>query len=136
MASTMHEWALAEAVISSATQIAEKEGLKAVKEVKIRIGELQQVELDIFEFALSQLKTGILQEARFVIETVRARFRCRVCSYEWFFERNRLTGDSAEAIHFIPEAIYAFIKCPRCNSPDFEVQEGRGIWLESIIGVR
>lgn len=132
----MHEWALAEAVINSATQIAKKEGLKAVKEVKIRIGELQQVELNVFEFALSQLKTGILQEARFIIETVKARFRCRVCSYEWSFERSRLNDDSAEAIHFIPETIHAFIKCPRCSSSDFEVQEGRGIWLESIIGVR
>ena len=51
----MHEWALAEAVISTASQLAEKEGLKEITEVKIKVGELQQVELDIFEYALSQL---------------------------------------------------------------------------------
>ena len=43
----MHEWALAEAVISSATEIAENEGLREVTEVKITVGELQQIELDI-----------------------------------------------------------------------------------------
>ena len=37
----MHEWALAEAVIAAASQIAEKEGLKEVTEVKIKVGVLQ-----------------------------------------------------------------------------------------------
>ena len=40
----MHEWALAEAILATATQIAEKEQLKEVTEVTIRIGELQDVE--------------------------------------------------------------------------------------------
>jgi hydrogenase nickel incorporation protein HypA/HybF len=132
----MHEWALAEAVISTASQIAEKEGLKAISEVKIKVGELQQVELDIFEFALSQLKTDIFKNAKFAIETVKAELKCRVCSYKWVFSKNRLSGDSAEAIHFVPETIHAYIKCPKCGSPDFEILHGRGIWLESIKGVK
>ena len=40
----MHEWALAEAILTSARQIADKEGLKEVTEVTIKVGELQQVE--------------------------------------------------------------------------------------------
>ena len=40
----MHEWALAEAILASAKEIAEKENLKEVTEVTIRVGELQQVE--------------------------------------------------------------------------------------------
>ena len=40
----MHEWALAEAVIKTASEIADKEGLKQVTEVTVKIGELQQVE--------------------------------------------------------------------------------------------
>ena len=75
----MHEWALAEAVISTASQLAEKEGLKEITEVKIRVGELQQLELDIFEFALSQLKTDKFKNTKFNIETVRAKLKCRVC---------------------------------------------------------
>ena len=48
----MHEWALAEAVITAAQQIAEKEKLKEVKEVTIKVGELQQVDKEKLLFAL------------------------------------------------------------------------------------
>jgi len=132
----MHEWALAEAIISSAIDVAEREGLTEVKEVKIKVGELQQVEIDILEFALSELKTGKLKNAKFVIETVKAKLRCRVCGYVWNFSRNRLDDVSREAVHFVPETIHAYIKCPKCGSPDFEILEGRGVLLENIRGVK
>ena len=132
----MHEWALAEAIISSAINIAEKEGLTEVKEVKIKVGELQQVEVDILKFALSELKTGKLKNARFVIKMVKAKLRCRVCGRMWGFSQNRLDDASREAIHFIPETIHAYTKCPKCGSPDFEILEGRGVILESIKGIK
>jgi len=131
----MHEWALAEAVISAASQIAEKEGLKEVTEVKIKVGELQQVEMDILEFALSQLKTAQLKNTKFNIETARAKLTCRVCGRTWFFSKEKLNEKTAEAIHFVPEIAHAYIKCPKCGSPDFEIVEGRGVWLESVKGV-
>ena len=132
----MHEWAIAEAVISTVSQIAEKEGLKKVSEVDIKIGELQQIELDILEFALSQLKTPESKNVKFNIETVRAELRCRVCGHQWIFSKERLNKDVAEAIHFVPEIAHTYVKCPKCGSPDFEILHGRGIWLESIKGVR
>jgi hydrogenase nickel incorporation protein HypA/HybF len=42
----------------------------------------------------------------------------------------------SEAIHFVPEMAHVYIKCPSCGSPDFEVVEGRGVWLQSIKGVK
>ena len=132
----MHEWALAEAVISATCQIAEEEGLKRVTEVKIRLGELQQVELDIFEFALSQLKNAKLNSTKFNIEKVKAELRCRVCGHVWSFEDVELGEDVKEAIHFLPEIAHAYVKCPECGSPDFEVLKGRGVWVESIEGVK
>ncbi len=132
----MHEWALAEAVISTASQLAEKEGLKEITEVKIKVGELQQLELDIFEFALSQLKTDKFKNTKFNIETVRAKLKCRVCGYQWLFRKDELNEDVREAIHFVPEIAHTYIKCPKCGSPDFEVVQGRGVWLESIKGAK
>ncbi len=132
----MHEWALAEAIISSAINIAEKEGLLEVKEVKIKVGELQQVEVDILEFALSELKTGKLKNARFVIETVKAKLHCRMCGHMWVFSQNRLDGALREAVHFVPETVHSYIRCPKCGSPDFEILEGRGVLLESIKGIK
>jgi len=132
----MHEWALAEAVISTVSQIAEKEGLEKVAEVEIKVGELQQIELDILEFALSQLKTLKLKNAKFRIKTVKAELKCRVCGQKWIFRKEKMNEEIAEAIHFVPEIAHTYIKCPKCGSPDFEILKGRGIWLESVRGLR
>jgi hydrogenase nickel incorporation protein HypA/HybF len=132
----MHEWALAEAVIAAASQTAEKEGLKEVTQVKIKVGELQQIELDILEFALSQLKPAKFKRSKFSIEIAKAELKCRVCGYKWIFEKEKTDENAAEAIHFVPEIVHAYIKCPKCGSPDFEILRGRGVWLESIKGVK
>jgi hydrogenase nickel incorporation protein HypA/HybF len=132
----MHEWALAEAVITAAQQIAEKEKLREVREVTVKIGELQQVEEDILRFALSQLKPASFKNAAFSIERSKTTLKCRVCGNTWLFSKNKLNENTAEAIHFIPEVAHAYIKCPKCGSPDFEIAEGRGIWLDNIKGVR
>ncbi len=132
----MHEWALAEAVIATASEIAEKEGLKEVTEAKIKVGELQQIELDILEFALSQLKPAKFKNAKFRITVAKAKLKCRVCDYKWFFKKEKLDKSISEAIHFVPEVAHTYIKCPKCSSPDFEILEGRGVWLESVKGVK
>jgi hydrogenase nickel incorporation protein HypA/HybF len=131
----MHEWGLAEAVIYTVSQISEKEGLREVKEVEIKVGELQEIELDVFEFALSQLKASKFKNAKFNIETVKAELKCRVCGNKWIFEKEEIDKETADAIHFIPEIAHTFVKCPACGSPDFEILQGRGIWVESIKGV-
>jgi hydrogenase nickel incorporation protein HypA/HybF len=132
----MHEWALAEAVIKAASDVAEKEGLKQVTMVTIRVGELQQVERAILEFALSHLKTERFKKAKFVVETEKARLRCRVCGHTWVFQQKNLDQATSEAIHFVPEIAHAYIKCPNCASPDFEIEQGRGIWLQTVRGVK
>ncbi len=132
----MHEWALAEAVMKATLEIADKEGLKQVTEIYIKIGELQDVEREIFRFALSQLKPERFKSAKFRISKAKATFKCRVCSNTWFFEKKKLDKETAEAIHFVPEIAHTYIKCPKCGSPDFEIIEGRGIWLQSIKGAK
>jgi hydrogenase nickel incorporation protein HypA/HybF len=132
----MHEWALAEAVIATATQIAEKEELKEVWEINVKIGELQQVERGIFRFALSQLKPDNFKKAKFHISTAKTTLQCRVCGNTWLFKNHKLDKETAEAIHFVPELAHTYIKCPKCKSPDFEIVEGRGVWLESIKGAK
>lgn len=131
----MHEWALAEAIITAATQVAREEGLKEVLEVSVKVGELQQVELDILEFAFSKLKTDNFKNSKFLITRARTKLRCRACGTPWLLEKDKLDANTAEAIHFIPEVAHTYIKCPKCGSPDFEIKEGRGIWLENIKGI-
>lgn len=132
----MHEWALAEAVVAAAANVAREEKLKQVKEVTIKIGELQQVEREIFVFALNQLKPAGFDKTRFHLKKGKTRLKCRACGRVWLFQKAKLDAETAEAIHFVPEVAHTYIKCSRCGSPDFEIAEGRGIWLENVIGVR
>ena len=132
----MHEWALAEAVLAAAQQIAEKEKLKEIKEVTIKIGEMQQVERRILQFALSQLKPASFKNSKFQILKAKTELKCRVCGNTWLFRKQKLDESTAEAIHFVPEVAHTYIKCPECGSPDFEISEGRGVWLENIKGAR
>jgi hydrogenase nickel incorporation protein HypA/HybF len=132
----MHEWALAEGVIATATRFAEENGITEVTEVVVVIGELQQVEHDVLEFAFENLKTPLFKNARFVLESQPARFKCRNCGNEWGFTSEGMTEDVSEAIHFVPEMAHVYIRCNECGSPDFEVTEGRGVWLATIKGVK
>ncbi len=132
----MHEWALAEAILASARQVAEQNNIKTVQEVTVRVGELQQVEPSILKFALSQMKDGIFKDAKFSVRRAKSTLKCRVCGPSWQFDRNTLEESTSEAIHFVPEAAHSYIKCPKCGSPDFEITSGRGVWLQDIKGVQ
>ena len=132
----MHEWALAEAILASAKQVAEQEKLKKVTEVTIKVGELQQIEPPILRFALTQLKPELFKKTKFHILKAKSTLKCRVCATTWQFNLKKLDRATAEAIHFVPEASHSFIKCPKCGSPDFEIVTGRGVWLEDIKGAK
>jgi hydrogenase nickel incorporation protein HypA/HybF len=130
----MHEWALAEGVISTATKFAIENKLTKIIEVVVMIGELQQVEHDVLEFAFEQLKTPLFKDAKFILKSQPAEFKCRNCNNKWKFKTQGMTEDVSEAIHFVPEMAHVYLKCDECGSPDFEVVQGRGVWLATIKG--
>ncbi|MDD3653466.1 MAG: hydrogenase nickel incorporation protein HypA [Desulfotomaculaceae bacterium] len=135
----MHEWALAESVIYTVAQEAEKEKLKEITAVKIMIGELQQIDLNIFKLALEnilQLSALQMDFNRIAIEIDPSFLKCKVCGNEWSYSEavGRLPEPEAEAIHFIPEMAHIYLRCPACGSPDFELAKGRGVWIEYIEG--
>lgn len=132
----MHEWALAEAILATATEIAEKEKLKEVTEVTVRVGELQQLERGILRFALTQLKSECFKNTKFRFLKAKTELKCRVCGTTWQFKNEKLDKATMEAIHFVPEVAHTYIKCPKCGSPDFEIVSGRGVWLDNIKGVK
>jgi hydrogenase nickel incorporation protein HypA/HybF len=135
----MHEWALAESIITAVIEAAKKEKLKTINEINIQIGELQQIEKDIFEFALNEiLKTqdNKFKDVKFRIETEESTLNCKNCGYGWNFSdiKKKLDEDESEAIHFIPEVAFVHTRCPKCGSPDFEITTGRGVSISSIKG--
>ncbi|MBN1762054.1 MAG: hydrogenase nickel incorporation protein HypA [Methanomicrobia archaeon] len=137
----MHEWALAEAVIETAIEESRKGGLEEISEITVQIGELQQIELEVFQFALDEIakahdEDSLLTNAKMRLETERAIFKCRVCGTEWDYRDTCVNEDEGEAIHFAPEVAHVYVRCPSCKSPDFEVIQGRGVLLKAIKGKR
>jgi hydrogenase nickel incorporation protein HypA/HybF len=135
----MHEWALAEAVVATAKNTAHNKQMRQVTEIAVKLGELQQIEREIFEFALQQIlrqEEPPLRQAKVSLEIERAQFQCRACGWEWAFTAEHLSQEISEAIHFIPEIAHTYIRCPQCHSPDFAVVKGRGVWLASLKGVQ
>ena len=135
----MHEWALAEGVVATAISAAQKEEFGKITGINIKMGELQQIEADIFEFALKEIvnmRDPIISGAKIVFEEEKAILKCRVCGVEWAFSDalGKLDENERESIHFVPEMAHVYIICPACGSHDFEFVKGRGVWLNSIEG--
>lgn len=129
----MHEWALAEAVVLALASYARRAGLGRLRRVVLGLGELQAVDREVFELALGEtLKTHGLEVESYELVTEEALFECRACGFSWGLRELALPDEVREAIHFLPEAAYAYVRCPRCGSPDFSIVRGRGV---SILGV-
>jgi len=60
---SMHEWALAEAIIDASSQIAEKEGLIEISEVIINWASCKQIEKDIPQVC-SSTSSGLKSSGR------------------------------------------------------------------------
>ncbi|ACI19221.1 hydrogenase nickel incorporation protein HypA [Dictyoglomus thermophilum] len=131
----MHEWALAEAVVNSAIKMAQEKKLSQVRILSLKVGEVQQIDMEVFDYAIKEISKGtILENSEIKYTIFPAKLLCNNCGNEWSYMESfeSLTEEEREAIHFIPETIHVYIKCPKCKSPDFEIKEGRGVFIEEI----
>lgn len=131
----MHEWSLGQAVISGALDYAKKHKLKRAIKIGIVLGELQQIDLRVFRLALKELiKEQQAYKIKFKIKEEKATLKCRACGFEWSFSKTKkkLSKQDAELIHFVPDVAHAYMRCPKCKSPDFEIVKGRGVRIESV----
>ncbi len=130
----MHEWALADAVLEAASAALAGRSPACLRTVTVLLGELQAVEREIFDTALETLLAERpFRQARFSIETVPAGFSCTACGREWTLAAAPgLDEHAREAIHFLPEAANAYMRCPTCGSPDFRLVQGRGVSIKEI----
>ena len=136
----MHEWALAESILVSSVEAAEKEKLKKITKITVKLGELQQINKEIFQKAINDLiethKNKLLEKTEIKIIIEKTEMKCKNCENTWKFSefKNKLNKDESEAIHFIPEVAFVHSRCPKCGSPDFEIKKGRGVSITQIKG--
>lgn len=127
---TMHEWALAEAIVL----YLKEQGFVKAKKVLVYVGTLQSLDKDILVYAINELikAEGLIIENIEVLEE-NPVLRCNTCYFEWEFDVKSFPDSIVETIHFIPEVLYAYYRCPHCGSRDFEILRGRGISRIEVI---
>ena len=133
----MHEWALAEAVVTSATETARQQKLTVVDEIVLNIGELQAIDNEMFaSLVQNQLSTAAAELRDAKVRTVRgtAAFECQACKKEFSEQDAKVGEEEREAIHFVPEMAHVYMRCPACGSPDFSIVRGRGVFIQEITG--
>ncbi|MEF8879162.1 MAG: hydrogenase nickel incorporation protein HypA [Candidatus Thermoplasmatota archaeon] len=136
----MHEWALAESILAASVETAKKEKLSRITEINVKLGELQQINEDIFKKAVEDMidaeGSELLEKAEIKIETAESIMECKKCGHVWKFKdmKKQFSEDESESIHFLPEVAVVHKRCSNCGSPDFEIKQGRGVTITSIKG--
>lgn len=130
-------------------RFAEQEGLRKVTKVELEVNELSQLEIEIIEEAFKILSENTpLEGSRLVIHKVPARFICNNCGYRWDLKEALAQLESAAEqhgiadeegtvdppTHYMPMLVYSFMKCPRCGSRDFEVENPFNVRVRAIEG--
>ncbi len=129
----MHEWALAEAIVEATHRLLSEREVKKITFLKVVIGSLQSADREVLRFALTELfKSKGIEVERLRLDEEEALLRCRSCLKIWRLTDLDLSDEVREAVHFIPEVIHTYAKCPNCNSQDLEIFSGRGVYIASM----
>lgn len=132
----MHEMALAEGVLLTALEQARLQKAK-IRRLRVCIGQLQSISLDVFRDCLVGVRDEdepLLQGMEIELQLQTVEFACRACERSYGLKDlpDPPDDDELEAIHFVPELAHSYMCCPDCGSPDFEVTQGRGVWIDAI----
>lgn len=142
----MHEWSLAEALVTSLSRYAEREGISRIVEVDVAYGELMELDAEIFEQAFAAMVEGTpLEGAKLVLREEEARFVCNSCGHVWDFKEAERQVDSGgpriveegggleSPLHLMPGLATALIRCPACGSRDFTLERGGDLRVERVV---
>ncbi len=143
----MHEWSIAAGIVGSLASL-QKERNARVRKVEVGVGQLSGIDVDTLRYALCSLgDTEGLKGVDYSVTINEGRFKCLKCGHEWNFNESRETlkeisketcgveePDGLESpLHFFPQLITVFLKCPKCGSSDIDVIGGMDTVIEGAI---
>lgn len=130
----MHELVVASGIVDAVSNYAREEN-RRVASFTVSIGELAGFNKDLIEGLLRDLvKNSPLENAKILVRLERATVKCLTCSSVWGLNDlvESLSESEREMIHFLPELVSAFSKCPKCSSHDLQIESGRSV---RVVGV-
>lgn len=117
----MHELSMADAIVKTAIEVAEKNNAQEITEVTIEIGEFTLLNPEQLKFMIEVLgENTLLEGADIVIEKISIEIKCKSCNFV-----GAVPSDDLD--HFVP-----IIDCPECESRDLEIIKGRECNVKTI----
>ena len=110
----MHEMAIAQGILDISLDAARRNGAVRISRIKLRVGEMTEVEPDALIFCFSAVAAGTEAEgAELAVEVV------------------PLTGRCADCGQGFPISNYRFY-CPACGSAGVSIETGRELLVEEL----
>lgn len=130
----MHEMMLVEGIISTILELShEKKG--RVSYFKVSVGEISQFNVELIRYLLIEMVKGTeLEDAHIEVDVEKAVVKCLSCGSKLNFQElvDPLSINEREAVHFLPELISSFCRCPSCRMNDFEIEQGRSVRIVEV----
>lgn len=121
----MHEAALAESILITILNVAQKNGAKEVLRVQMEVGEISLVNIEQLKYLIGVFASEtIARNMEFVVEKVETKIRCRECSYFGGIEYREI---DPEWHYRVP-----IFGCIRCKSNKTEIVQGKDLKIKSI----
>lgn len=129
----MHELSLAQKIIETIEEEANKNGMTKVRSAKLKIGKMAAFQKEQLEFCLKTYeKTNMLEDMIFEIEEVAVELECNSC-HQKFVDARFDDDEFAHEVAHAP-ALYIPPPCPSCASEDISMIKGQEMELTSIEG--
>ncbi|BDZ70765.1 hydrogenase maturation nickel metallochaperone HypA [Methanobacterium petrolearium] len=117
----MHELSMAEAIVETVLDVAEKNDAQEIVEVTIEVGELTMLNPEQVKFLLGVLaEDTLLEGAEIIIEEVPVEIKCRNCEFTGL-------ANTDGSDHYL-----AIVLCPKCNERNVEILKGRECNVKTI----
>ena len=117
----MHELSMADAIVKTVLDAAEKNQAEQILEVTIEIGKLTMLNPEQLRFLLEVLtEDTLLEGSEIILEEIPVEIVCKSCNYAGL-------TDLDDSDHYL-----LIVKCPECGERDLEVTAGRECNIKNI----
>ena len=117
----MHELSMAEAIVNTVVDAANKNDADEVLEVTIEIGILTMLNPEQLKFLLDILvEETIMKDAEIIIEEIPITIECKNCDYKG-------NANTEGSDHYL-----TVVLCPECGGRDLEIIQGRECNVKNI----